>query len=64
MISRSSLLNGGPDFFIEIHNIFQAGSLAEDIDVTHRRVLDALLEDRPVGLDLWDDTVRNRLIAQ
>lgn len=51
-------------FFKEIHSRFKAGLPAEDIDVTHRRVLDELLDGLYVPLDTWDGPVRNRLVAQ
>lgn len=53
-------------FFEEIHARFGRGEPAEDIDVTHRRVLDRLLEERGVGLDTggWDEEVRNMLVQQ
>lgn len=49
-------------FFTEIHSRFQAKQEAEGIDVTHRRVLDQLLEERGVGLQQWDDGVRKGLV--
>lgn len=49
-------------FFKEIHYRFSIGEPAEDIDVTHRRVLDRLLEERGVDFMLWDDKVRNLLV--
>ncbi|KAH7075080.1 haloacid dehalogenase [Paraphoma chrysanthemicola] len=51
-------------FFEEIHTRFNAGLEQEDIDVTHRRVLDRLLLDRGIGLDVWDDDVRVKLVQQ
>ncbi|KAF4632155.1 hypothetical protein G7Y89_g5962 [Cudoniella acicularis] len=50
-------------FFKEIHKRFAAEEDAEDIDVTHRRVLDALLEERGVGYEEWDEDVRGRLVG-
>lgn len=47
-------------FFQEIHARFAAELPAEDIDVTHRRVLDRLLDER--GVD-WDDAERQRLVC-
>jgi len=44
--------------------ISSAGLPAEDIDITHRRVLDELLDDRHVDSSVWDDNVRNRLVTQ
>ena len=49
-------------FFTEIHSRFRAKQEVEDIDVTHRRVLDGLLEERGVGLQQWDDGVRKGLV--
>jgi FMN phosphatase YigB (HAD superfamily) len=49
-------------FFSEIHERFQAGEPAEDIDVTHRRILDHLLEERVVHQEMWDEDVRRRLV--
>jgi len=51
-------------FFDEIHARFQNGETAEDIDVTHRRVLDRLLQDRDIDLNVWDDKVRSQLVHQ
>lgn len=50
-------------FFAEIHRKFEAQEAAEDIDVTHRRVLDRLLQERGVGLDVWGEDVRKKLVA-
>ena len=49
-------------FFSEIHSRYEAGKESEDIDVTHRRVLDQLLEERGVSMDQWDGEVRGRLV--
>ena len=51
-------------FFEEIHRRFQRKLPQEDIDVTHRRVLDRLLESRTLGrgVDVWDEPVRERLV--
>ena len=49
-------------FFTEIHARFAAGEPPEDIDVTHRRVLDRLLEEPGVGVDAWNEGVRKRLV--
>lgn len=49
-------------FFTEIHRHFEAGAQSEDIDVTHRRVLDRLLDERRVDLSVWDDGVRRKLV--
>ncbi|KAF2017481.1 HAD-like protein [Aaosphaeria arxii CBS 175.79] len=51
-------------FFSEIHARFEKGLPAEDIDITHRRVLDRLLEALHIGLDDWDEDVRRRLVQQ
>ncbi|KAF2246412.1 HAD-like protein [Trematosphaeria pertusa] len=51
-------------FFEEIHARFNRGAPAEDIDVTHRRVLDRLLKERGIGLDFWDAAVRDQLVHQ
>jgi 2-haloalkanoic acid dehalogenase type II len=50
-------------FFVELHARFDRGEPAEDIDLTHRRVLDQLLRNRGIGHE-WDDTVRDRLVQQ
>lgn len=51
-------------FFAEIHARFQAGDPAEDIDITHRRVLDRLLSARGIDLMIWDEDVRQKLVDQ
>lgn len=51
-------------FFSEIHARFSRGDPAEDIDVTHRRVLDRLLEQLGIGPDSWDGSVRSKLVHQ
>lgn len=51
-------------FFEEIHARFQAGEPAEDIDVTHRRVLDQLLDAKGVDETMWDEDVRRKLVDQ
>lgn len=51
-------------FFAEIHTRFTRGEPLEDIDVTHRRVLDALLEERGIGLEEWGEDVRAKLVRQ
>lgn len=50
-------------FFAEIHARFERGLPQEDIDATHRRVLDRLLAARGVAADEWGDDVRERLVA-
>ena len=51
-------------FFEEIHRRFELGSPPEDIGVTHRRVLDGLLDDRHVGYDddVWGEETRKWLV--
>ena len=51
-------------FFVEIHARFSRREPAEDIDVTHRRVLDRLLEERRIGLHTWDEEARSSLVKQ
>ncbi|KAF2093460.1 haloacid dehalogenase [Rhizodiscina lignyota] len=51
-------------FFDEIHARFSRGEGPEDIDVTHRRVLDRLLEANGVNLQTWDNSLRKDLVAQ
>lgn len=49
-------------FFEEIHARFCAGAEPEDIDVTHRRVLDRLLAERGIGLEECGDGDRSALV--
>ena len=49
-------------FFTEAAARYEARQPVEDIDVTHRRVLNWLLLARGVTPAQWDDSVRNRLI--
>ncbi|KAI5475021.1 haloacid dehalogenase [Pseudohyphozyma bogoriensis] len=49
-------------FFKEIVRRFEAGEELEDIDVTHRRTLDKLLEERGAGMDVWGENFRNELV--
>ena len=49
-------------FFKEVETRRQAGQALEDIDVTHRRVLNYLLLARGVTPAQWDDGVRNGLV--
>ncbi|KAL2038820.1 hypothetical protein N7G274_008578 [Stereocaulon virgatum] len=49
-------------FFKEIDTRRQAGQPLEDIDVTHRRVLNWLLLERGVTPSQWNDSVRNQLV--
>ncbi|KAJ7481625.1 HAD-like domain-containing protein [Mycena latifolia] len=48
-------------FFKEIHRRFDLGESTEDIDITHRRVLDSLLEE--AGIDQWGEDIRQKLVA-
>ena len=49
-------------FFQELHTRYEAGCPVEDIDTTHRRVLDGLLEGYGIDLDTWGDDIRNNLV--
>ncbi|KAH8434406.1 uncharacterized protein LDX57_012053 [Aspergillus melleus] len=49
-------------FFDEIHARFQSGAGSEDIDLTHRRVLDRLLRQYGIDDALVDETERERLV--
>jgi 2-haloalkanoic acid dehalogenase type II len=49
-------------FFAEIHSRFENGLAQEDIDVTHRRVLDVLLDKWGVTDEEWGDEVREQLV--
>jgi FMN phosphatase YigB (HAD superfamily) len=50
-------------FFAEIHRRYEAGEPQEDIDVTHRRVLDGLLEERGLDdQDGWTEAKREDLV--
>ncbi|QDS77119.1 hypothetical protein FKW77_000971 [Venturia effusa] len=51
-------------FFEEIHARFLAADENEDIDITHQRVLDRLLEERRIGCGMWDEDVRQGLVKQ
>lgn len=51
-------------FFEEIHARFGRGEPPEDIDMTHRRVLDRLLEAKGIDHDIWSDDVRAKLVHQ
>lgn len=51
-------------FFEEIHRRFEAKEAPEDIDLTHRRVLDRLLSVRNITLQTWNDDVREGLVQQ
>ncbi|KAE8443308.1 hypothetical protein EG329_002024 [Mollisiaceae sp. DMI_Dod_QoI] len=68
MLPPSSLSKFATDwragFFEEIHAHFQAGTPAEDIDITHRRVLDRLLLARGVDLTMWGEDARQKLVDQ
>jgi 2-haloalkanoic acid dehalogenase type II len=49
-------------FFVCIHNRFENGLPQEDIDVTHRRVLDGLLDERGVSWEEWGEKERDILV--
>jgi hypothetical protein len=49
-------------FFSEIHRRFEHGEPAEDIDITHRRVLDTLLDEAGINFDVWGENVRQSLV--
>lgn len=49
-------------FFKEAKMRYEAGQLVEDIDITHRRVLNWLLLARGVTPAMWDDSVRDKLV--
>ena len=49
-------------FFREVTNRYEARQPVEDIDVTHRRVLNWLLLAKGITPTQWDDAVRSRLI--
>ncbi|KAK0469127.1 haloacid dehalogenase [Desarmillaria tabescens] len=62
---RSFAMDWQAGFFEEIHHRFQAGEDPEDpedIDVTHRRVLDRILLERKIGMDFWDEETRNDMV--
>lgn len=50
-------------FFTETRMRREASQAVEDIDVTHRRVLNWLLLARGATPAQWDDRVRNKLVA-
>ncbi|KAK7001040.1 HAD-like domain-containing protein [Favolaschia claudopus] len=50
------------EFFKEIHRRFEQGEPSEDIDITHRRVLDKLLEEAGVSFAVWGEDVRQSLV--
>lgn len=50
-------------FFQETRTRREASQPVEDIDVTHRRVLNFLLLARGVTPAQWDDSVRNKLVG-
>jgi len=41
-----------------------AGLAVEDIDITHRRVLDQLLEERGFGYESWSEGARREMVAR
>ncbi|KAJ7757029.1 haloacid dehalogenase [Mycena metata] len=49
-------------FFQEIHRRFEQGGPTEDIDITHRRVLDALLDEAGITFATWGEDVRENLV--
>ncbi|KAJ6588460.1 haloacid dehalogenase [Mycena capillaripes] len=49
-------------FFKEIHDRFERGEPAEDIDITHRRVLDTLLDEAGIAYTVWGEDVRQNLV--
>ncbi|KAJ7031637.1 haloacid dehalogenase [Mycena alexandri] len=49
-------------FFQEIHRRFEQGDPTEDIDITHRRVLDALLDEAGISFAIWGEDVRQILV--
>ncbi|KAF2713925.1 (S)-2-haloacid dehalogenase IVA [Pleomassaria siparia CBS 279.74] len=51
-------------FFDEIHKRYTRGDPAEDINITHRRVLDRILDMKGIGEDLWSEDIRERLVQQ
>ncbi|PSN72637.1 HAD-like protein [Corynespora cassiicola Philippines] len=51
-------------FFDEIHRRFEQQQPSEDIDITHRRVLDKLLGARGIDRSVWDDRTRAGLVHQ
>ncbi|KAI0345982.1 haloacid dehalogenase [Trametopsis cervina] len=52
------LLQWRLEFFVEIETRFLSGEKAEDIDTTHRRILDRLVDNR----DGWSDGMREMLV--
>lgn len=50
-------------YFAEVQARLERGEVEEDIDVTHRRVLDQLLEEGKVGVEC-DEGVRQRLVKK
>ncbi|KAJ4001954.1 haloacid dehalogenase [Lentinula boryana] len=52
-------------FFREIHQRFSNGEPQEDIDITHRRVLDQLLSEKGALVnmsDVWGNDIRAKLV--
>ncbi|KAJ7507281.1 HAD-like domain-containing protein [Mycena galericulata] len=49
-------------FFKEIHRRFELSEPDEDIDITHRRVLDELLDEAGIGSSTWGEDVRQNLV--
>ncbi|KAK4705247.1 hypothetical protein P7C70_g959, partial [Phenoliferia sp. Uapishka_3] len=51
-------------FFKEIHRQFQASEGPENIDFTHRKVLDQMLDARGIGMGDWGEDVRCELVMR
>lgn len=49
-------------FFAEIHHRFEKGLPGEDIDITHRRVLDQLLAEREISSQGIGEEDREKLV--
>jgi hypothetical protein len=49
-------------FFRHILDAFERGEQSPDIDIVHRLVLDHMLEDLDVGMEIWDERERRRLV--
>lgn len=60
---NGSIMNWRADFFEEIHMRFTSNAPPEDIDLTHRRVLDRLPGERGFKSDDldWDNNVLQKL---
>lgn len=63
VIDRSELAHRWrAGFFRHILDAFEKGEQSPGIDIVHRLVLDRLLEDLGVGMDIWDERERQRLV--